>query len=219
MDPILIVDDEEAIAQLIAITLENAGYTCVTAGDGAAAAGLIERRRWALILLDIMLPGYDGYTLKDYIGDETPVIFLTAKTAVADRVRGLNMGAQDYICKPFEPPELVARVEAALRRTGRGKSVLTAFGVTVDPENRTVTKDGEPLSLTPREYDLLEALMRSRGATLYRDALYERVWGEADDETSTRTLDIHIQRLRKKLGWKKEIRTIYKIGYRLEKRL
>lgn len=215
MDPILIVDDEPAIADLVALTLEQAGYPCIVCHDGLQAAGLLEAGRFSLAVLDIMLPGANGYELKEYIGADIPVIFLTAKTAVPDRVLGLNLGAQDYICKPFEPPELAARVEAALRRTGRGKNVLTAFGVTLDPERRRVKKGGTDVPLTPREYDLLEMLLRNRGATLYRDALYEHAWGELADDGS-RTLDLHIQRLRKKLGWKDEIRTFYKIGYLLE---
>ena len=127
MEPILVVDDEHAIADLVCLTLENAGYRCKAAYSGAEAADKIETGRWALVVLDVMLPDHDGYELKTFIGDETPVIFLTAKTDVAQRVKGLAAGAQDYICKPFEPAELVARVEAALRRTGRGRSVLQAW--------------------------------------------------------------------------------------------
>ena len=162
-----------------------------------------------------MLPGFDGYELKQYIADETPVIFLTARIAVADRVKGLRMGAQDYICKPFEPEELAARVEGVLRRTGRGNTELHAFGVVLDPVARRVRKNGEDIALTPREYDLLEVFLRNRGVTLYRDALFERIWGELPEDGS-RTLDLHVQRLRKKLGWHNEIKTLYKIGYLLE---
>ena len=112
MEPILVVDDEHAIADLVCLTLENAGYRCKAAYSGAEAADKIETGRWALVVLDVMLPDHDGYELKTFIGDETPVIFLTAKTDVAQRVKGLAAGAQDYICKPFEPPELVASLEA-----------------------------------------------------------------------------------------------------------
>ena len=215
MDPILVVDDEQAIADLVCLTLEHAGYRCKAAYSGSQAADLIETGHWALIILDVMLPDYDGYALKTFVGDETPVIFVTAKTEVAQRVKGLATGAQDYICKPFEPAELVARVEAALRRTGRGRSVLQACGITLDPVRRTVTKQGVPVWLTPREYDLLLELMRNKNTVLYRNALYERVWGD-EAEVDSRTLDLHIQRLRKKLGLHDAIKTIYKIGYQLE---
>ena len=192
MEPILVVDDEHAIADLVCLALENAGYRCRAAYSGAEAADLIEAGRWALVVLDVMLPDHDGYELKTFIGDETPVIFLT-----------------------FEPAELVARVEAALRRTGRGRTVLQACGVTLDPVRRTVCKNGAPVPLTPREYDLLLELMRNKNAVLYRNALYERVWGD-EAEVDSRTLDLHIQRLRKKLGLQAAIKTVYKIGYELE---
>mgnify|MGYP003204876573 CR=1 FL=1 len=196
MKPILIVDDEAPIRALIRLTLERAGYTCDEAATGTEAADKIEANTYDLALLDIMLPGPDGYELLDYLRSvQTPVIFLTAKTAVADRVRGLHLGADDYITKPFEPTELVARVEAAARR---------------------VTRSGTPLHLTPREFDLLEVLLRNRGIVLYREVLYERVWG-LDAEYDSRTLDLHIQRLRKKLGWKNEIRTVFRVGYVLER--
>ena len=140
---------------------------------------------------------------------------MTAKTAVADRVRGLRLGAEDYILKPFAPAELLARVEAVLRRTGRANVLLSAFGVVLDPGARQVTKDGAPVRLSRREFDLLEALLRNRGLVLYRDVLYERIWGP-DAEADTRTLDLHIQRLRKKLGWRRQIRTVFRVGYMLQ---
>ena len=158
----------------------------------------------------------DGYELLEYLRPMgTPVIFITAKGTLGDRVRGLNLGADDYIVKPFEVAELVARVESVLRRTGRGGALLRAWDVTVDTVARSATKAGVPVALTPREFDLLEQLLRNRGAALYRDVLFERVWGgEMDD--GTRTLDLHIQRLRKKLGWQEHIKTVYKVGYLLE---
>ena len=215
MAQILIVDDEAAIADLVEICLKNEGYAVHKFYTGKEALSCVESTHLDLAILDVMLPDHDGYELKTFIGDETPVIFLTAKTDVAQRVKGLAAGAQDYICKPFEPAELVARVEAALRRTGRGRSVLQACGVTLDPVRRTVCKNGVPVPLTPREYDLLLELMRNKNAVLYRNALYERVWGE-DAEVDSRTLDLHIQRLRKKLGLQAAIKTVYKIGYELE---
>ncbi len=216
MNPILIVDDERPIAELIELTLLQAGYRCEIALDGETAADKIETGRYDLILLDIMLPGVNGYELMEYIRPTgTPVIFLTAKGMLADRVRGLRMGADDYIVKPFEPLELLARVESVLRRAGRGGGLLRAFGVVVDPAARKVEKDGVPVALTPREFDLLVLLLRNQGIALYRDVMYERVWG-GEEETGSRTLDLHIQRLRKKLGLADKIKTVYKIGYLLE---
>ena len=216
MNPILIVDDERPIAELIELTLLQAGYRCEIALDGETAADKIETGRYDLILLDIMLPGVSGYELMEYIRPTgTPVIFLTAKGMLADRVRGLRMGADDYIVKPFEPLELLARVESVLRRAGRGGGLLRAFGVVVDPAARKVEKDGVPVALTPREFDLLVLLLRNQGIALYRDVMYERVWG-GEEETGSRTLDLHIQRLRKKLGLANKNKTVYKIGYLLE---
>ena len=214
---ILIVEDEKPIADLIAMTLRQAGYRCTILHNGLDAADWLEANRCDLALRDIMLPGADGYELLEYVRPQgIPVIFLTAKTELNDRVRGLHSGADDYICKPFAPPELVARVETVLRRCGRGREKLCLWGVELDPEQRTVTKDGSPVELTPREFDLLLYLMRTPGVALYRDVLFERVWGALPEE-DTRTLDLHIARLRQKLGWQERITTVYRIGYRLEK--
>lgn len=217
MRPILIVEDERPIADLIELTLTGAGYSCEQANDGETAADLIAERDYELAILDIMLPKVDGYELLGYLRSVgTPVIFVTAKTALKDRVRGLHEGADDYLTKPFEPLELVARVESVLRRTGRANVILHAFGVDLDPAARTVTQNGKPVHLSPREFELLELLMRNRGMTLYREVLYERLWGD-DSTFDTRPLDLCITRLRKKLGWKNEICTVFRVGYRLEK--
>lgn len=217
MRPILIVEDEQPIADLIELTLTGAGYACEQANDGETAADLIAERDYELAILDIMLPKVDGYELLGYLRSVgTPVIFVTAKTALKDRVRGLHEGADDYLTKPFEPLELVARVESVLRRTGRANVILHAFGVDLDPAARTVTQNGKPVHLSPREFELLELLMRNRGMTLYREVLYERLWGD-DSTYDTRPLDLCITRLRKKLGWKNEICTVFRVGYRLEK--
>ena len=217
MNRILIVEDEATISRLIEVSLTRAGYACTVANDGLAAADQIEQQDFDLALLDIMLPGLDGYELLDYLRPlGTPVIFITAKGTTKDRVKGLSRGADDYLVKPFEVEELLARVGAVLRRTGRGGQLLTAFGVTLDVSGRSVMQDGNPVELTPREFALLEQLMRNRGAALYRDVLYERVWGA--ELADTRTLDLHIQRLRKKLGWQDgQIETVYRVGYRLKK--
>ena len=165
-----------------------------------------------------MLPGADGYELLEYLKPQgVPVIFITAKAAVKDRVQGLRLGADDYIVKPFAVEELVARTETVLRRTGRGGRELRAFDVVLDTQERTARKNGGVIELRPREFDLLELLMRNRGAALYRDVMYERVWGGEPDSESLRTVDTHSARLRKKLGWADRIETVTKIGYRLKK--
>ena len=217
MRPILIAEDERPIADLIELTLTGAGYACEQANDGGTAADLIAEHDYELAVLDIMLPGIDGYELLGYLRSTgTPVIFVTARTSLQDRVRGLNLGADDYLTKPFEPLELVARVESVLRRAGRANVVLRAFGVELDPAAHMVSRDGRPVHLAPREFELLELLMRNRGLTLYREVLYERLWGD-DESFDTRPLDLCIARLRRKLGWKDEIRTVFRVGYRLEK--
>lgn len=216
MKPILIVEDEPNIRNLIALTLRRAGYATQLAADGIQAADMIEENQYDLVLLDVMLPGVDGFELIDYIlPTGTPVIFLTAKAGVNDRVKGLRLGADDYIVKPFEPAELLARVESVLRRAGRGSTVLRVGDVEMDPVALTVTKGGVPVHLKPMEYNLLAQLMRNPGVALYRSVLYERVWG-SEPEEDTRTLDIHIQRLRKKLDWADTIETVRGVGYRLK---
>ena len=217
MTEVLIVEDEHLIARLIEMSLTRAGYSCTVAGAGRTAADLIEAHDYDLALLDIMLPGLDGYELLDYLRPQgVPVIFITAKGTVKERVEGLRRGADDYIVKPFVVEELLARVESVLRRAGRG-NVMQAFDVVLDVGEHTVTQNGKPVDLTPNEFELLEQLMRNRGAALYRDTLYERVWGGDRAETDTRTLDLHIMRLRRKLHWYDHIETVYRIGYRLKK--
>ena len=214
---LLIAEDEHRIARLIEMSLTRAGYDCTVAEDGCTAADRIEERSFDLALLDIMLPGLDGYELLDYLRPlGVPVIFITAKGAVRDRVEGLRRGADDYIVKPFVIEELLARVESVLRRAGRG-NVMQAFDVVLDAGEHTVLQNGRPVDLTPNEFLLLEQLMRNRGAALYRDTLYERVWGGDRAESDTRTLDLHIMRLRRKLHWYDHIETVYRIGYRLKK--
>lgn len=216
MAEILVVEDDVNISDILKITLSDAGHKCMQAFDGEQAANYIEEKDYDLIILDIMLPIYDGYTLLDYIKPTgMPVIFLTAKASVSDKVKGLKMGADDYLVKPFEPEELLARVEAVLRRSGKMQTVLQAHNVIVDLEAHTVTQSGEKIFLTTHEYDLLCVFMKNQGVALYRNALFEQVW-QKDSEDGGRTLDIHVMRLRKKLGWQNEITTVYKIGYLLE---
>ena len=216
MEPVLIVEDEPAIADLIEMTLSPHGYPCRKVQSAEEAADLLDENRFSLVLLDVMLPGADGFALMDYMGEtETPVIFVTARTDVTDRVRGLRAGAYDYISKPFAPEELLARVDGLMRHTGRLGPGLSVWGVEIDRARRTVARNGEPVRLTPPEFDLMMMLVRNRGIALYRDVLLEEVWGDECPE-STRTLDIHISRLRRKLGWKHCLISVPGIGYRLE---
>ncbi|MCL2285822.1 MAG: response regulator transcription factor [Firmicutes bacterium] len=213
---VLIVEDEHAIANLIYVNLTNEGYNCKCAYDGKAAADLIEKEQYDLVLLDIMLPEIDGYELLEYIKpDATPVIFITAKGSVNDRIKGLKLGADDYLVKPFQIGELLARVEAVMRRYGKSEKQLVIADVTIDTNSRMVTKNGVNIDLTVKEFDLLVELVRNKNVALYRSRLYEKVWNE-DFFGETRTLDSHIQRLRKKLGWEEQIKTVFRIGYRLE---
>ena len=184
--------------------------------DGMEGADYIEQQKFDLVLLDIMLPEVDGYELLDYIKPTgTPVIFLTARGTVEDRIRGLKAGADDYLAKPFQVGELLARVEAVLRRMGMGAKQLELGDVVIHTDSRQVTRGGVPVVLTVKEFDLLVELVRNKNIALYRDQLYEKVWKEPF-LGETRTLDAHIQRLRRKLGWEDRIKTIFRIGYRLE---
>lgn len=216
MQRILIVEDEEAIANLIKINLTAEGYHCTCAYDGKMGADYIEKEFFDLILLDIMLPEISGYELLEYVKPMgTPVIFLTAKDGVDDRIKGLKLGADDYIAKPFQIGEVSARVEALLRRYGKINKKLSFADVEVDPVSRTVNKAGVQIDLTVKEFDLLVELVQNKNVALYRQRLYEKIWGE-EFMGDTRTLDSHIQRLRKKLNWDNYIKTVFRVGYRLE---
>ena len=194
---ILVVEDERPISDLIEMNLSEAGYTCVCAYDGLEAANLLEKEGYDLVLLDIMLPKVSGYELLDFIKPlGIPVIFLTAKGTMADKVKGLRLGADDYLVKPFEIVELLARVEAVLRRAGKSATEISIEGLTIDTRSHTVMRG-------------------SRNIALFRETIYERVWG-SEYMGDSRTVDLHVQRLRKKLHWDDKIKTIYKVGYRLE---
>ena len=213
---ILIVEDEKPISDLIRLNLTAAGYNCFTAFDGNAAEDILSERDFDLILLDVMLPGIDGFSLMDYCRElKLPVIFLTAKASLDDKLRGLNSGAEDYIVKPFEIVELLARIRIVLRRHNKTDELIHFAGLMIDGENQTVQKDGQLLPLTPKEFELLLLLVRNKGITLFREKIYEEIWGD-EPEPGSRTLDLHIQRLRKKTGLSDAIRTIYGTGYRLE---
>lgn len=213
---ILAVDDERPIAELLRVSLARAGYECTCAYDGIEAANLIEKEAFDLILLDIMLPGIDGFELMDYIRSTgIPVIFLTAKNAVSDRVKGLRMGAEDYMVKPFDILELLARVEGVLRRHGKLQTVIQIGDLEINTVSMQVTHRGEEILLTRKEYDLLLLFARNVGVVLSKNTIYERVWGGEYPE-NTRTVELHIQRMKKKVGWVDRIRPVYGIGYRLE---
>ena len=210
---ILIVEDEKPIADLLRMSLTRAGYICECLYDGGVAADVLEKGEhiYDLILLDVMLPGVNGFELMEYI----PVIFITAKNATIDKVRGLRMGADDYIVKPFEIIELLARVEAVLRRNHKINSLLEAGDISIDLRSRVVKKGEEEILLTKKEFDILVLLVQNSGAALYRETIYERVWG-GDYMGNSRTVDLHVQRLRKKCGLEEKIVAVHKVGYRLE---
>lgn len=213
---ILAVDDEKPITELLKLSLSRAGYQVICAYDGMEAANLIEKETFDLILLDIMLPGIDGFELMDYIRSTgMPVIFLTAKNAVADRVKGLRMGAEDYIVKPFDVLELQARVEGVLRRHGKLDTNLSIGGLEINTLSMQVLCRGEEIPLTRKEYELLLLFAQNPGVVLSKSTIYERVWGGEYPE-STRTVELHIQRMKKKAHWDDRIRPVYGMGYRLE---
>lgn len=217
MNKILIAEDEAPIANLLRTALGGARYQCVWAADGAAASDKLENEPFDLVLLDIMLPKTDGYEVLEYCKSlDVPVIFLTAKGSVQDKVKGLRLGAEDYITKPFELMELLARVETVLRRCGKTGRVLSLPpDIEIDTASRVVKKAGNPVPLTAKEYDLLLLFVQNKNIALYRDRIYERVWGE-EFLGDSRTVDLHIQRMRKKLGLEKHLVAVYKVGYRLE---
>lgn len=214
MASILIVEDEAAINELVKRNLQLVGHQCTSVFDGKVAVSEIQRQSYDLMILDIMLPGLDGFEVIKQ-ANETPTIFLTAKNSLPDRIKGFSMGADDYLTKPFEMLELLARVEAVLRRTQKTASYFEAGNVKIDFSSHQVFHNGQLVECTPKEYELLEVLVNNRNIALSRERLLELVWGY-DFEGDTRTVDVHIQKLRKKLGWEDKIKTVYKLGYRLE---
>ena len=213
---ILIVEDEHAISDLLKMNLSRAGYECTCAYDGFAAADILENRNFDLVILDIMLPHINGYELMEYIRPMgIPVIFLTAKASLDDKMKGLTSGAEDYIVKPFEVVELLARVNIVLRRYHKVENVLTFEDITVDVEQQIVKKAEKEVELTPKEFELLVFFLRNRGLVLFRDRIYEEIWG-MEYSVQSRTLDLHVQRIRKKLGLEEALKTVFKTGYRLE---
>lgn len=216
MVKILIVEDEKPIADLLDMSLTAAGYVCECLDNGKDAADAVEHRRYDLVLLDVMLPGISGFELMEYFAPlDIPVIFITARDAVKDRIRGLKLGANDYIVKPFEIAELLARVETVLRRYHKTENRIAVGDVVVDTQSRVVTRGGKIIPLTAKEYNLLILFLQNKNIALFRETIYERVW-ENEYMGDSRTVDLHVQRLRKKLGWQERIAAVYKVGYRLE---
>ena len=215
MFKILIAEDEEPIANLIRMNLTRAGYKCTWAPNGRVAADAMLNEPFDLVLLDIMLPEINGYELMEYArGLQLPVIFLTALGTTEDKVKGLKMGADDYLPKPFEIVELLARVEAVLRRYNKTETLVTVGNVTIDATSHMVTQNGDEIFLTPKEFELLLLFARNKNIALYRETIYENVWG-GEYMGQSRTVDLHVQRLKKKLHWEEVITAVYKVGYRL----
>ncbi|MGH9178210.1 MAG: response regulator transcription factor [Acidimicrobiales bacterium] len=224
---IVVVEDDANIADLVDMYLRREGYRVLQAGDGERGMELVARERPRLVVLDVGLPGrIDGLEVCRRLRAlppagvaPVPVVMLTARDGEVDRVLGLELGADDYVTKPFSPRELVARVKAVLRRTDgpppAGPEVLTAGGVSVDTGRREASVDGTPVPLATREFDLLTFLVEHRGLALSRRQLLDGVWGAGwyGDE---RTVDVHVRQLRKKLGGALPLTTVWGVGYRLD---
>ena len=219
MGNILIVEVDKPFSDLIKFSLKGAGYFCSCAYDGETAANMIEENRYDLILLDIMIPYIDGFELLEYIKPfDIPVIFITAMNSIDDRVKGLKMGADDYIVKPFEVVELLARVEVVLRRFHKTSDIIQINDkLTINLKQHVVRYDEQEVALTPKEYDLLVLFAQNPNVALYRETIYERVWG-GNLEYTSKTVDLHVQRLRRKAHLEDMIKAVNKVGYRLEMR-
>ena len=217
MAEILVVDDEAAIADLVEVCLKNEGYTVYKCGSGEAALTCVARQHLDLAILDVMLPDLDGFTLCQKIREEHlfPILMLTARVEDMDKIMGLTLGADDYITKPFEMIEMLARVETVLRRYHKTEDEIRVLDAMINIPSRTVMQNGQQVELTMKEFDLLLFLVRNKNIALYRETIYENVW-ENDYMGDSRTVDLHIQRLRKKMNWGKFIKAVYKVGYRLE---
>ena len=218
MRKILIVDDEEKIRELIRMNLELAGYKCDEAEDGEIALEKLNKFSPDLALLDIMLPKKNGYEIaQSFIKQNVPIIFLTAKDSVTDKVKGLKLGADDYIVKPFESMELlnIHYLEWFKSYFGKFSDIFEYRNIKVDFAKREVFKNNEKIEMTAQEFELLKVLIQNKNLALSREKLLESAWGY-DYYGDTRTVDMHIQRLRKKLSWDDIIVTVYKYGYRLE---
>lgn len=225
MNPILIVDDEAAIAMLVRRILTEAGYRCQAVTDSRAAADLLEKNHYDLVLLDVMMPHLDGYDLLAYLRPTgTPCIFITAKDAVAERVRGLNSGADDYIVKPFDAKEVTARIKAVLRRSSakeeENKGVYDFDNLHLDMNRYELKVKGKVVEAPPKELELLACLAGHPNRVYTRDQLLDEVWG-FEYYGDSRTIDVHVKRLREKLEGASEqwsLKTVWGVGYKFEVR-
>ena len=213
---ILIAEDDLSISELLQMNLTAAGYLCDTAADGAHALAAIRKQAYDLALLDIMMPEIDGYDLLPHMRKySVPVIYVSAKSNIADRVRGLRLGAEDYLVKPFDMLELLVRMEKVLSRTHADSAVLSMNGVAVWETERRVQADGQEVDLKPMEYALMLMFMKHPNRVMSREQLLREVWGD-EFFGETRTVDSHVAALRKKLNWADKIVTIHRVGYKLE---
>lgn len=229
MTTVLIVEDEESLADPLAFLLKREGFDAVIAGDGPTALREFAARDIDIVLLDLMLPGMSGTDVcrKLRATSEVPVIMVTARDSEIDKVVGLELGADDYVTKPYSSRELIARIRAVLRRKSSGsdaaeepdENVLEVGRVRMDVERHTVTVDGEPVNMPLKEFDLLEYLLRNAGRVLTRGQLIDRIWG-ADYVGDTKTLDVHVKRLRSKIEKEpsdpKNLITVRGLGYKFE---
>lgn len=213
---ILIVEDDPHIAQMLQASLSIVHYDSDVCDNGTDALPLLLTGSYDLALLDVMLPGMDGFDIMERARQGgTPVIFLTARQDVSDKVKGLRLGAEDYIVKPFETVELLARIEVVLRRAHRSQKILSYGDIALNLEEHTVKKDGVSVSLTPKEFDVLAFFMQHQDIALTRNRLLAAVWGY-EFAGESRTVDIHVQQVRRKMGLQNRLVTIPKLGYRLE---
>ncbi len=218
MSRILIVEDDENIAKMLEATLDVVGYEHHVCADGASAVTEALSGGYDLILLDVMLPEMDGFEVIRRIRDGgTPVIFLTARQSLTDKVTGLRLGAEDYIVKPFEAMELLARIEVVLRRNHHTQTILRYEEITVNIEEHTALRNGEAVTLTPKEFEVLVFFLQHPDIVITRERLLSAVWGY-EFAGESRTVDIHVQQVRRKMGLYGRLVTIPKLGYRLESR-
>ena len=217
MAKILVVEDDVNIAKMLEVTLSIGGYESERCDNGKKAVDLVTSQSYDLVLLDVMLPDMDGFKVIEYIDkEETAVIFLTALQDVMDKVKGLKLGAEDYIVKPFETVELLARIEVVLRRKHKSNNTIHYGDITMNIDEHTVKKGDDYVSLTPKEFDILAFFLQNQDIALTRERLLATVWGY-EFMGETRTVDIHVQQIRKKMGLHNKLVTIPKLGYRLER--